>query len=172
MSWLDASNSDRDSTECPASVDLVIVPRTADIGNFEVRRVLPFRDRRMVGPFIFWDEMGPGRLPASEGIDVLPHPHIGLSTVTFLTDGSLYHRDSLGTTQRIEPGAVNLMTAGRGIVHSERSDAPSRAADETLAGIQSWHYRWITRTTLRVSSTAQRPTCRSCRTTAVTSKAE
>ena len=120
------------------SLERVIVPRTADIGGLEVRRVLPFRDRRMVGPFIFWDEMGPGEFLSGQGLDVRPHPHIGLSTVTFLTRGSLVHRDSLGSQQVIAPGDVNLMTAGSGIVHSERTGESVRSAPSPLAGVQSW----------------------------------
>ena len=92
----------------------------------------------MVGPFIFFDQMGPARLGPGEGIDVRPHPHINLATVTFLFEGAIDHRDSLGTVQRIEPGAVNLMSAGRGITHSERSPADERAAGAQLDGIQTW----------------------------------
>ncbi len=124
--------------DCPDALEMVIVPRTADLGNFEVRRVLPFRKKRMVGPFIFWDEMGPGEFLTGQGLDVRPHPHIGLSTVTYLLEGSLHHRDSLGTNQVIEPGEINLMQAGRGIVHSERTGLEARRVPSRLAGIQSW----------------------------------
>lgn len=117
---------------------MIIVPRSADVGNLEVRRVLPFRNKRMVGPFIFWDEMGPGEFLTNEGLDVLPHPHIGLSTVTFLESGSLQHRDSVGSNQIIEPGDVNLMRAGTGIAHSERTPQAVRGGPSRLAGIQSW----------------------------------
>ena len=117
---------------------MVIVPRTGDIGNFEVRRALPFRKKRMVGPFIFWDQMGPGEFLDGQGIDVQPHPHIGLSTVTYLLNGSLDHKDSLGTNTRIKPGDVNLMTAGSGIVHSERTGLDVREGQFDLFGIQSW----------------------------------
>ena len=105
-----------------------IVPVTHDLGAFKVRRTLPARSRTMVGPFIFVDQFGPARLPAGEGMDVRPHPHINLATVTYLFDGAIEHRDSLGTRAVIEPGAINLMTAGRGIVHSERSPAATRSA--------------------------------------------
>src|SRR3954470_18376900 len=103
-------------------LDLVVVPRTRDLGdNFEVRRALPTTQRRMVGPFVFLDQMGPNVFSAGRGLDVRPHPHIGLATITYLLDGEILHRDSLGTVQPIRPGEVNWMTAGRGIVHSERT---------------------------------------------------
>jgi redox-sensitive bicupin YhaK (pirin superfamily) len=119
-------------------VELVIEPRLRDIGDFAVRRILPYAKRRMVGPFIFLDEFGPVALPAGQGIDVRPHPHIGLATVTYLFAGEILHRDSLGSVQAIRPGAVNWMTAGRGIVHSERSGAAQRAEASSLHGLQSW----------------------------------
>jgi len=103
-----------------------------------VRRVLPADARRAVGPFVFFDEVGPTRFARGAGIDVRPHPHIGLSTVTFLFEGEIVHRDSLGVVQAIRPGDVNLMTAGRGVVHSERTDAAQRASGPRLHGIQSW----------------------------------
>jgi redox-sensitive bicupin YhaK (pirin superfamily) len=115
-----------------------IDPVTHDLGGFKVHRTLPARERTMVGPFLFFDQMGPAALPTGQGIDVRPHPHINLSTVTYLFDGAIGHRDSLGTDQRIEPGAVNLMTAGRGIVHSERSPGDERAHGPVLSGIQTW----------------------------------
>ena len=115
-----------------------IEPVTHDLGGFKVHRTLPSRPRTMVGPFIFFDQMGPANFPAGEGIDVRPHPHINLSTVTYLFEGSLDHRDSLGTYARIEPGAVNLMTAGRGIVHSERSGSDIRIWGSPMSGIQTW----------------------------------
>ena len=118
-------------------VALVIEGKQKDLGGLVVRRVLPARDRRMVGPFIFFDHMGPADFPAGQGIQVRPHPHIGLATVTYLFDGEILHRDSLGFIQPIRPGAVNLMTAGRGIVHSERAPE-GREAPYTLHGIQSW----------------------------------
>jgi redox-sensitive bicupin YhaK (pirin superfamily) len=118
-------------------VDLTIEPRTRDLGGFSVRRVLPSASRRMVGPFIFFDEMGPAVLAPGQGLDVRPHPHIGLATITYLFEGELMHRDSLGFVQPIRPGAVNLMTAGRGIVHSERS-GDDRAVEAPLHGLQLW----------------------------------
>ena len=117
---------------------LDLAPVSHDLGGFKVHRTLPHKQRTMVGPFIFFDQMGPARLGPGEGIDVRPHPHINLATVTYLFDGAIDHRDSLGTVQRIEPGAVNLMTAGRGIAHSERSPADQRSAGPTLDGIQTW----------------------------------
>lgn len=137
MSWMPGADPDL-NTDCPEAVEVVIVPRTGDLGEFEVRRALPSRKKRMVGPFIFWDEMGPGEFLTGKGIDVRPHPHIGLSTVTYLFDGKLQHRDSLGTNLEIEPGALNLMSAGRGIVHSERTSQEVRQAPSRLFGIQSW----------------------------------
>ena len=137
MSWFDGAVPG-DCQECETGVELVIVPRTVDIGGFEVHRALPFQKRQMVGPFIFWDQMGPGEFVSGRGVDVRPHPHIGLSTVTYLFDGSLDHKDSLGNDVRIVPGDVNLMTAGRGIVHSERTGQDVRRAPSTLFGIQSW----------------------------------
>jgi hypothetical protein len=115
-----------------------LLPTTHDLGGFKVHRTLPHRERTMVGPFIFFDQMGPAHLDAGKGIDVRPHPHINLATVTYLFAGAIEHRDSLGTFARIEPGAVNLMTAGRGIAHSERSPAELRPAGPELSGIQTW----------------------------------
>jgi redox-sensitive bicupin YhaK (pirin superfamily) len=115
-----------------------LAPVTHDLGGFKVHRTLPHRQRTMVGPFIFFDQMGPARLSAGQGVDVRPHPHINLSTVTYLFAGAILHRDSLGTRQRIEPGAVNLMTAGRGITHSERSPPDERAEGPHLYGVQTW----------------------------------
>jgi redox-sensitive bicupin YhaK (pirin superfamily) len=129
-------------TERSATADMapetVIVPRSRDIGGFEVRRALPSAQRRMVGPFVFFDHMGPAIFAAGSGLDVRPHPHIGLATITYLFDGEILHRDSLGSVQPIRPGDVNWMTAGRGIAHSERTAPELRAAGTTLAGIQSW----------------------------------
>jgi len=120
-----------------ATVDIVIEPQEKDLGEFTVRRVLPAPKRRMVGPFVFFDHMGPAEFPPGQGIAVRPHPHIGIATITYLFEGEIIHRDNLGYVQPIRPGAVNLMTAGRGIVHSERAgddlDTTSR-----LHGIQSW----------------------------------
>jgi hypothetical protein len=119
-------------------VETVVVPRTRDLGGFEVRRALPSARRRMVGPFVFFDQMGPTVFRGGQGLDVRPHPHIGLATVTYLFEGEILHRDSLGTVQLIEPGAVNWMTAGRGIVHSERTPPASRVEGRRLSGIQTW----------------------------------
>jgi len=115
-----------------------IAPATHDLGGFKVHRTLPTKGRTMVGPFIFFDQMGPAVLDRGTGIDVRPHPHINLATVTYLFEGAIDHRDSLGTFKTIEPGAVNLMTAGRGIVHSERSPVAERAMGPSLSGIQTW----------------------------------
>ncbi len=139
MSRLADDHDPECSTEgCPEPVDVVIIPRTGDIGGFMVERALPSRQKRMIGPFVFWDQMGPGEFLSGQGIDVRPHPHIGLSTVTYLFDGSLDHRDSLGTHMTILPGELNLMRAGTGIVHSERTGPEDRARASTLYGIQSW----------------------------------
>lgn len=116
----------------------VVEGRIRDIGGFEVRRVLPWGGGRMVGPFIFLDQMGPADFPAGQGIDVRPHPHIGLATVTYLYEGEILHRDSLGVVQAIQPGDVNWMTSGRGIVHSERTAPALRARGHRLSGLQSW----------------------------------
>ncbi len=124
-------------TSSEGFIDLVIEPEPKDLGEFTVRRVLPSSDRKMVGPFIFFDHMGPAEFPPGEGIQVRPHPHIGLATVTYLFEGEIVHRDNLGYTQPIRPGAVNLMTAGRGIVHSERA-GDDLATTSKLHGIQSW----------------------------------
>jgi len=124
-------------TSHPA-IERVIDGRKKDLGGFQVARVLPIASRRLVGPFIFFDEMGPARFPPGKGIDVRPHPHIGLATVTYLFDGEMDHRDSLGVFQTIRPGDVNWMTAGKGIVHSERTGQTARAAGFFLHGIQTW----------------------------------
>ena len=116
----------------------ILHPTTHDLGGFKVHRTLPHRERTTIGPFIFFDQMGPAQLPPGNGIDVRPHPHINLATVTYLFAGAIDHRDSLGTFARIEPGAVNLMTAGKGITHSERSPAELRPCGPVLSGIQTW----------------------------------
>jgi redox-sensitive bicupin YhaK (pirin superfamily) len=116
----------------------VLVPRERDLGGFSVRRALPAQERRAIGPFVFLDQMGPAELPAGRGIDVRPHPHIGLATVTYLFDGAIVHRDGLGSVQTIRPGDVNWMTAGSGIVHSERSDPELRKRPQRLFGAQAW----------------------------------
>ncbi|GGG82377.1 hypothetical protein GCM10007415_14030 [Parapedobacter pyrenivorans] len=117
---------------------MIIEERPADIGNFMVGRLLPFRGKRTVGPYIFIDHMGPAKLSDTQNIDVPPHPHIGLSTLTYLFEGSMMHRDSLGTEVEIQPGAVNWMTAGRGVVHSERTPEYLRHSDKSLHGLQIW----------------------------------
>jgi redox-sensitive bicupin YhaK (pirin superfamily) len=121
-----------------AAVELELVPRTRDLGGFEVGRVLPSGKRRAVGPFVFFDQMGPSIFGAGRGLDVRPHPHIGLATLTYLFEGEILHRDSVGSMQAIRPGAVNWMTAGRGIVHSERTAPELRAGPAPLFGIQAW----------------------------------
>ena len=121
-----------------SNVELIIKPRTRDLGGFTVGRILPFAKRRMVGPFIFFDVIGPAEFSPGTGIDVRPHPHIGLATVTYLFEGAFRHRDSLGYDNVIRPGEVNWMTAGRGIVHSERTDDPERQLGQRLFGVQSW----------------------------------
>ena len=126
-----------DAFSCEA-IEQVIVPRTADLGGFTVRRALPSTRRRMVGPFIFFDHMGPAEFRSGQGVDVRPHPHIGLATVTYLFEGEIVHRDSLGSRLAIVPGDVNWMTAGRGIAHSERTSPAHRAGGEHLHGLQCW----------------------------------
>jgi redox-sensitive bicupin YhaK (pirin superfamily) len=123
--------------QCEA-IEQVIVPRTVDLGDFSVRRALPSAQTRLVGPFIFFDHFGPAEFRSGQGIDVRPHPHIGLATVSYLFDGEIMHRDSLGTAVPIRPGEINWMTAGRGIVHSERTGAEQRAAGGPLHGLQMW----------------------------------
>lgn len=121
------------------AIDVVVVPRGHELSeNFEVRRALPSRKRRMVGPFVFLDQMGPHVFTAGHGLDVRPHPHIGLATVTYLYEGEILHRDSVGSVQAIRPGDVNWMTAGRGIVHSERTSPQARQRDNPLFGVQCW----------------------------------
>src|SRR5919106_6815781 len=120
------------------TLETMIVARTGDIGGFQVRRALPSVKRRMVGPFVFLDQMGPAEFLIGHGLDVRPHPHIGLATVTYLFEGEILHRDSLGTVQPIRPGEVNWMTAGRGIVHSERTPPALRPAGPEAFGIQVW----------------------------------
>ncbi len=138
MSWQPCDDpKPGDAASCDA-IEQVIVPRARDLGGFEVRRALPAQGKQMVGPFIFFDQMGPAEFLVGQGIDVRPHPHIGLATVTYLFAGDLMHRDSLGTELAIKPGELNLMSAGRGIVHSERSSADARASGSRLFGIQAW----------------------------------
>ncbi|ABI93384.1 pirin family protein (plasmid) [Roseobacter denitrificans] len=137
MSWNPTQKPD-----CPNSsldsLETLIIPRARDLGGFEVRRALPSPKRQMVGPFIFFDQMGPAEFITDGGIDVRPHPHIGLGTVTYLYEGEFEHRDSVGTHQMIYPGEVNWMTAGRGVTHSERTSPETRASRHKLFGIQTW----------------------------------
>lgn len=138
MSWLPSHDPVLgDKRSCDA-LELVVVPRSRDLGGFAVHRALPHGQRQMVGPFIFFDQMGPVQFIAGQGMDVRPHPHIGLATVTYLLDGRVMHRDSKGNALEIVPGEMNLMTAGRGIAHSERTPGNARAGGECLFGIQSW----------------------------------
>lgn len=138
MTWHPAEDPiPGDKSACDA-IETIIVPRARDLGGFEVRRALPSARKQMIGPFIFFDQMGPAEFLTDQGIDVRPHPHIGLSTVTYLFSGEIYHRDSLGTELPIAPGAVNWMTAGKGIVHSERTSDENRKNGQNLFGIQTW----------------------------------
>lgn len=121
-----------------SNINIIIEERPADIGNFLVGRLLPFKGKRMVGPFIFIDHMGPAKLSDHQNMDIGPHPHIGLSTLTYLFEGSIMHRDTLGTALEINPGAVNWMTAGKGIVHSERTPERLRHSEKHLHGLQIW----------------------------------
>ncbi|TQN60518.1 pirin family protein [Agrobacterium tumefaciens] len=120
------------------AIDTLIIPRSRDLGGFEVRRALPAPKRQMVGPFIFFDQVGPAELLTGQGIDVRPHPHIGLGTVTYLYRGEFHHRDSTGSDQLIRPGALNWMVAGRGVSHSERTTPEGRSGPQSLLGIQTW----------------------------------
>src|SRR6186713_1070141 len=121
-----------------SNIQLIIEERPADIGSFLVGRLLPFIKKRTVGPFIFIDHMGPAAMNDHENLDIPPHPHIGLSTLTYLFEGAIMHRDSLGTAIEIAPGQVNWMTAGKGIVHSERTPERLRTSDKMLHGLQIW----------------------------------
>lgn len=121
-----------------SNINLIIEERATSIGNFMVGRLLPFRQKRAVGPFVFIDHMGPVKLSERENMDVLPHPHIGLSTLTYLFEGSIMHRDSIGSEQEIKPGEVNWMTAGKGVVHSERTPEYLRHSEKSLHGLQIW----------------------------------
>ena len=138
MSWNPALDP-----HCPTgnevdAIDTLIIPRARDLGALEVRRALPAPKRQMVGPFIFFDQMGPAEFLPSRGLDVRPHPHIGLATISYLYRGRMHHRDSLGTDQWIEPGAVNWMVAGHGITHSERTDDETQKDPMPFFGIQTW----------------------------------
>jgi len=138
MSWQQAYEPVCTNADGCDPIDLVIEPQEHDIGAFSVRRTLPSKERQMVGPFIFFDQMGPAVLPADKPLDVRPHPHIGLATLTWLVEGSILHRDSLGYVKEIHPGEVNWMTAGSGIVHSERTPEALRGKEAPLFGLQVW----------------------------------
>lgn len=138
MSWNPALEPGCPDAVGVGAVETLIVPRARDLGGFEVRRALPAPNRQMVGPFIFFDQAGPAELLTGQGIDVRPHPHIGLGTVTYLFRGDFHHRDSTGADQVIRPGALNWMVAGRGVTHSERTSAAARSGPNSLFGIQTW----------------------------------
>src|ERR1700723_835888 len=139
MSWLPSNDPILGDPRSCDALELVIVPRTRDLGDgFEVRRALPHGKRQRVGPFIFFDHFGPVQFMSGKGMDVRPHPHIGLATVTYLFDGSIMHRDSEGNIREIQPGAMNLMTAGRGIAHSERTPDVQRRDGQKMLGLKSW----------------------------------
>lgn len=138
MSYFESKKPLCDHINCPQRIEIEIIPRSVDLGGVEVWRVLPSKEKRTVGPFIFWDQMGPGEFITGAGLDVRPHPHIGLSTMTYLFDGMLEHRDTLGSHQVIVPGDVNLMTAGRGIAHSERTPQTERLHPQHYMGLQCW----------------------------------
>lgn len=138
MSWNPALDPQCPTADAVDSIETLIIPRARDLGGFEVRRALPAPKRQMVGPFIFFDQMGPAEFVTGQGVDVRPHPHIGLATVTYLFRGEFQHRDSLGSDQLILPGEVNWMIAGRGVTHSERTSASTRMHPHGLFGIQTW----------------------------------
>ncbi len=138
MSWNPALDPDVPTGDAVDAIETVIVPRARDLGGFEVRRALPAPKRQMVGPFIFFDQMGPAEFLPTRGMDVRPHPHIGLATISYLYRGRMHHRDSLGTDRWIEPGAVNWMVAGHGITHSERTDDKTQVDPMPFFGIQTW----------------------------------
>ncbi len=138
MSWSPCPDPTLGDAASVDAVETVIVPRAVDLGEMTVRRALPSTARQMVGPFIFFDQMGPAEFLTDQGIDVRPHPHINLATVTYLLEGEILHRDSLGTEQTIQPGAVNWMRAGRGIVHSERTAPELKRKGQRLFGLQTW----------------------------------
>ncbi|WP_323768779.1 pirin family protein [Antarctobacter sp.] len=138
MSWNPALDPQCPTGDAVDSIDTLIIPRARDLGGFEVRRALPAPKRQMVGPFIFFDQMGPAEFLPTRGLDVRPHPHIGLATISYLYRGRMHHRDSLGTDKWIEPGAVNWMVAGNGITHSERTDDATQTDPMPFFGIQTW----------------------------------
>lgn len=138
MSWNPTQSPDCPEASGLDSIETLIIPRTRDLGGFEVRRALPAPERQMVGPFIFFDQMGPAEFLTGGGIDVRPHPHIGLATVTYLYKGAFHHRDSTGADQMVYPGEVNWMVAGNGVTHSERTNEEMRRRPSTAFGIQTW----------------------------------
>lgn len=138
MSWNPALTPGNPDEIGADAIETVIIPRARDLGGFEVKRALPAPKRQMVGPFIFFDQAGPAEFLTGQGIDVRPHPHIGLGTVTYLYRGDFHHRDSIGTDQVILPGAVNWMVAGKGVTHSERTSEQGRSGPHSLYGIQTW----------------------------------
>jgi redox-sensitive bicupin YhaK (pirin superfamily) len=138
MSWNPALDPTCPTGDAVDAIETLIIPRARDLGGFEVRRALPAPQRQMVGPFIFFDQAGPAEFITGQGVDVRPHPHIGLATVTYLFQGEFHHRDSLGTDQMIYPGAVNWMIAGNGVTHSERTSEATRQHPHSLFGIQTW----------------------------------
>ena len=138
MSWTPTRDPDCPTGDAARAIETLIIPRARDLGGFEVRRALPAPKRQMVGPFIFFDQMGPAEFLPSRGMDVRPHPHIGLATISYLFRGRMHHRDSLGTDAWIEPGAVNWMVAGHGITHSERTDDATQVDPMPFFGIQTW----------------------------------
>jgi redox-sensitive bicupin YhaK (pirin superfamily) len=138
MSFQQALDPEPGNAAQADAIARVIIPRSVDLGDFVVRRALPSAQARMVGPFVFFDHMGPAVFKPGAGVDVRPHPHIGLATLTYVFDGEIMHRDSLGTAIAIRPGEVNLMTAGRGIVHSERTAPERKASGASMHGLQCW----------------------------------
>ena len=138
MSWNPALDPTCPTGDAVDAIEMLIIPRARDLGDFEVRRALPAPKRQMVGPFIFFDQAGPAEFLTGQGVDVRPHPHIGLATVTYLFKGEFQHRDSLGSDQIIHPGAVNWMIAGKGVTHSERTSVETRKHPHSLFGIQTW----------------------------------
>ena len=138
MSWNPALDPHTPTGDAVDAIETVIIPRARDLGGFEVRRALPAPQRQMVGPFIFFDQFGPAEILKGDSIDVRPHPHIGLATVTYIYEGRMHHRDSLGTDAWIEPGAVNWMVSGHGITHSERTDDATAQGPMTMSGLQTW----------------------------------
>lgn len=161
MSWNPALDLTNPDTLSPEAIETLIVPRSRDIGGFEVRRALPAPRRQMVGPFIFFDQMGPAELLTGERIDVRPHPHIGLGTVTYLHDGVFHHRDSIGSDQLILPGEVNWMVAGRGVSHSERCPVSrKRGRGPSMGSRPGSRFRKIRKTERRYLSIMARMRCR------------